>query len=270
MHLTKRLYTSTILISTIVAVLFWTDYVWFSLLVALFVVLAQFEFFTLLRNAKVPCFRFFGVAMAAVLPIVVYLEQGSTRSGEVLFLILGCFSLFVLQFTRKSNSEALVGIALTLFGILYVGWFLSFLIKLRFVYEGAYWVAYILAVTKSGDVGAYLIGSLFGKHPLIPHVSPKKSVEGMFGGIVFSAIVSCCTQPYLPKHWSIAHLLILGIMISIVGQIGDLSESLIKRSCQAKDSGHSLPGMGGVLDAVDSVLFTVPLFYFHLVGMNLS
>ncbi len=270
MRLIERILTSTVLIGVIVAVLFWTDYLWFSLLTALFVVLAQFEFFTLLRDAKVPCFRFFGVAMAAVMPAVVYLEQGSTRSGEVLFLILGCFSLFVLQFTRKNNSEALVGIALTLFGILYVGWFMSFLIKLRFVYEGAYWVAYILAVTKSCDVGAYLVGSLFGKHTLIPHVSPKKSVEGMFGGLVFSAIVSCCLQPYLPKHWSIPHLLILGIMIGIVGQIGDLSESLIKRFCQAKDSGKSLPGMGGVLDAVDSVLFTVPIFYFHLVGMNLS
>lgn len=270
MPLAKRLMTSTILISLIAFVLLWSNYFWFAALTAIFVVLAQFEFFTLLREAKVPCYRLFGVAMAAIIPAVVYLEQGSTRSGEVLFLILGCLFLFVLQFTRKNNSEALVGIALTLFGILYVSWFLSFLIKLRFLFEGAYWVAYILAVTKAGDVGAYCIGSLFGKHTLIPHVSPKKSVEGLFGGLFLSVVVSCAMQPYLPKHWSLPHLIILGVLIGIVGQIGDLSESLMKRFCQTKDSGKSLPGMGGVLDAVDSVLFTVPIFYFHLVGMNLS
>ena len=264
MILARRLVTSSLLIALIAGVLFLAGGFLFSVLALVFVVLALFEFFTLLRQAKIPCYRFFGVAMGAVIPLCVYLEQGSTRSGEVLFLILGCLFLFILQFSHKNNSEALVGISLTLFGILYVSWFLSFLVKIRFLDGGALWVAYILAVTKAGDIGAYTIGTLMGRHSLVPHISPKKSVEGMLGGWLASVAISVAMRPYLPLAWSVQHLLILGLLIGIVGQIGDLSESLMKRFCQTKDSGGLLPGMGGILDAVDSVLFTAPIFYFHL------
>lgn len=260
----RRFFTSALLVGLILAVLFRAGAFLFSIVVFLFTVLALYEFFTLLRSVKMPCYRLFGVTMGAIIPVVVYLEQGSTRSGEVLFLILGCLFLFVLQFSHKNNAEALVGISLTLLGILYVSWFLSFLIKLRFLENGDHWVVYILAVTKAGDIGAYGVGSLFGRHSLIPHVSPKKSVEGMIGGWLASVTVSVALKPFLPAVWNVPHLLILGLLVGIVGQIGDLSESLMKRFCQAKDSGALLPGMGGMLDAVDSVLFTAPIFYFHL------
>jgi phosphatidate cytidylyltransferase len=264
MTFVTRFFTSVLLIALITAVIFSAGAFLFSVVVFMFTIVALYEFFTLLRTAKMPCYRFFGVAMGAVIPVVVYLEQGSTRSGEVLFLILGCLFLFILQFSHKNNAEALVGISLTLLGILYVSWFLSFLIKLRFLEDGGRWVAYILAVTKAGDIGAYAVGSFFGKHSLIPHVSPKKSVEGMIGGWLASVVVSVSLQGFLPAAWNFPHLMILGFLVGIVGQIGDLSESLMKRFCQAKDSGGVLPGMGGVLDAVDSVLFTAPIFYFHL------
>ena len=264
MNLAKRLATSAFLIALIALVTLRAGIFLFSVCVFLFTGLALYEFFTLLRGAKVPCYRLFGVVMGVIIPVVVYLEQGSTRSGEVLFLILGCLFLFVLQFSRTNNEDALVGISLTLFGILYVSWFLSFLIKIRFLEGGALWVAYILAVTKMGDVGAYTIGSLTGRHGLIPHISPKKSVEGLLGGCLASVAASLVLRPFLPSVWSPLHLLILGLLIGIVGQIGDLSESLMKRFCLAKDSGGLFPGLGGVLDAVDSVLFTVPIFYFHL------
>lgn len=265
MTLARRVLTSALLIGLVGGVLFFTSGFLFSVLALIFIVLALYEFFTLLREAKIPCFRLFGVAMGAVIPLCVYLEHGSPRSGgEILFLILGCLFLFVLQFSEKNNRDALVGISLTLFGILYVSWFLSFLIKIRFMADGALWVAYILAVTKAADIGAYSVGSLIGRHSLVPHISPKKSVEGMFGGLVGSMAASVAFKPILPLDWSLGHLLILGLLIGIVGQIGDLSESLMKRFCNVKDSGGLLPGMGGMLDAVDSILFTAPIFYFHL------
>ena len=260
----RRILTSAVLIALIVSVIFYGGTFLFSLFVFLFTGVALFEFFTLLREAKMPCYRLFGVVMGLIIPVVVALEQGSTRSGEVLFLIVGCLFLFVLQFSHKDNADALVGISLTLLGILYVSWFLSFLIKIRFLQNGALWVAYLLATTKAADVGAYVVGSICGKHPLMPHISPKKSVEGMFGGWAASMAVSVALGPYLPRVWSFAHLLILGLFIGMVGQIGDLSESLMKRFCQTKDSGAILPGMGGIMDAADSILFTAPLFYFHL------
>ena len=159
-----------------------------------------------------------------------------------------------------------MGISLTLFGILYVSWFLSFFIKMRFLEGGPWWVAYLVGVTKAGDIGAYFVGSLCGRHShsLIPHISPKKTIEGMLGGLLASIMASLAMGRYLPLHFSVWHVLVLGFLIGIVGQIGDLSESLMKRFSSAKDSGGILPGIGGVLDSVDSVLFTAPIFYFHL------
>jgi phosphatidate cytidylyltransferase len=263
--LLRRIVTSTFLCALILGILFRGGETLFSALVLVFTGVALYEFFTLLRHAKIPCFRLFGTAMGMIIPAVVYLEQGPTLSGEILFLIIGCFFLFILQFSRKDeNEQALIGISLTLFGILYISWFLSFLIKMRFLPNGVFWIAYILTVTKMADIGAYSVGSLLGRHSLIPHVSPKKSVEGLIGGLALSALASAAFTPVLPVDWTVSHLLVLGVLIGVVGQIGDLSESLMKRFCHAKDSGGLLPGMGGVMDAVDSVLFTVPIFYFHL------
>ena len=265
MILARRILTSAVLIALIVSVIFYGGTFLFSLFVFLFTGVALFEFFTLLRQARMPCYRLFGVVMGLIIPVVVAMEHGSTRSGgEVLFLIVGCLFLFVLQFSHTDNADALVGISLTLFGILYVSWFLSFLIKIRFLEDGSLWVAYLLATTKAADIGAYAVGSLWGKHPLMPHISPKKSVEGMLGGWTASIAASAALGPYLPRVWSLPHLLVLGLFIGMVGQIGDLSESLMKRFCQTKDSGAILPGMGGMMDAADSVLFTAPIFYFHL------
>lgn len=264
MTLTRRLATSAVLISLAAWSLFFASAFVFSLVAFAFVALALFEFFTLLRAAKIPCYRLFGIAMGAVLPLVVAVEQGATQSGEVLFIVIGCLFLFILQFSTGSNANALIGIAVTLFGILYISWFLTFVVKIRYLEGGAVWVAYLLCVTKSADIGAYAFGSLFGRHHLIPHVSPKKSVEGLFGGLALSVVVSLLFLSHLPRQWSATHLAILGLLLGVVGQIGDLSESLMKRFCQVKDSGVILPGMGGALDVLDSILFTAPIFYFHL------
>ncbi len=264
MKLLQRLIASAVCISIFVGLLFFCPPVWFCLFVVILIGLALFEFFTMLRHHSAPSYRLFGVAIGTLIPLVVYMEQGVTRSGEVLFIILASIFLFLLQFSRKNNVDALVGISLTLFGILYVSWFASFVIKLRFLPGGVIWVAYLVAVTKAADMGAYAFGSLFGRHPLIPHISPKKSVEGFFGGLFLSTAVSAALGPYLPIYFKLPHLMVLGVLIGMVGQIGDLSESLMKRYCETKDSGVLLPGIGGVMDLTDSILFTAPIFYFHL------
>jgi phosphatidate cytidylyltransferase len=122
--------------------------------------------------------------------------------------------------------------------------------------------ATVLLITKLGDIGAYLVGSRFGKTPLIPHISPKKSVEGAIGGLLFSVLGALASKPFL--SFSYLHIILLGIALGIVGQFGDLSESLMKRDCQIKDSGGIFPGMGGFLDLMDSLLFTAPFFYFYM------
>ncbi len=262
--LSLRIFTSCVLIGITIYILFYTTASYFSLEVLFFIGLALFEFFTLLLQARVPVYRLSGMVIGAGIPVIVYMELGHTQSGEVLFLVLGCLFIFLLQFFRKDHAQSLIAVALTVFGLLYISWFLSFLIKMRFLEGGILWIAYLVTVTKTEDIGAYMIGTLLGKHPLAPHISPKKTVEGTLGGLFFSMIVSVLWYSHLPLRFSFPHLLVLGLLIGVVGQIGDLSESLMKRFCNAKDSGALLPGMGGVLDAVDSILFTAPIFYFHL------
>lgn len=264
MRFAERFLTSVVLIGLTGGVLFYAPPFYFSLETACFTALALFEFFTLLRNANIPVFRLFGVVMGASIPLIVHTELGTTASGEILFLVLACLFLFVIQIFHKDNPQTLVGISLTLFGVLYVSWFLSFIIKIRFLPGGVLWVLYLLTVTKVGDIGAYLVGSPFGRHSLIPHISPKKSVEGMAGGLAASVAAAVGLGPILPVPFSFLHALAAGFFIGLVGQIGDWSESLMKRFCGVKDSGSLLPGMGGVLDMVDSILFTAPIFYFHL------
>lgn len=266
MNLVKRLFTGALLIAGTAWLLFLDNPVFFALEAMFFITLALYEFFELLEKSGVPVSKYFGIAMGGIIPIVVFLEYGATQSGEVLFLVAGCLFLFVLKFFRKPDPQALYGISLTLFGLLYISWFLSFTLKLRFLPGGAMWVAYLISVTKSADIGAYAIGSLFGRHPLVPHISPKKSVEGLFGGLALSMIVSAAFMKALPVPLGVVHLAVMGLVIGAVGQIGDLSESMMKRFCHTKDSGGLFPGFGGVLDTVDSIQFTAPLFYFHLVS----
>lgn len=264
MKFLQRVLTSCVLLGATGYILFFTNVFFFSLEVIVFTGLALYEFFTLLKSKDIHIYRLFGVVMGIIIPSIVYMELGTTQSGEILFLVLGCLFLFLLQFFHKDNSQALTGIAITLFGVLYVSWFLSFVIKIRFLENGVLWIAYLVAVTKAADIGAYLVGSLLGRRTLIPHVSPRKTVEGLIGGLSLSILVSVLIGHYMPIDFSLFHWVVTGLLIGGVGQIGDLSESLMKRFCGAKDSGNLLPGMGGVLDSIDSILFTAPIFYFHL------
>lgn len=240
----------------------------FCLALGVFICLGLYEFFTMLKKKGIVVYRLFGIVIGAAIPVVVSLQLGFSRSGEVLFIVLACFSLFLLQFLHKDNPRALEGISLTFFGIMYISWFLSFIIRIRFFPGGDLWVAYLLVVTKGADVGAYVGGSLWGRHTLVPHISPRKSVEGTVAGILASALLSVSFYDILPLEFSRLHLLVIGLLMGLVGQCGDLSESLIKRYCSVKDSGRRLPGFGGFLDTMDSVLFTSPLFYFYLLSMG--
>jgi phosphatidate cytidylyltransferase len=128
--------------------------------------------------------------------------------------------------------------------------------------EGLVLIISVIIMTKLTDIGAFFIGSRFGKTPFVPSISPKKSVEGAIGGLVFSVLGALAVEPLL--HLGYLHLLFIGLALGILAQLGDLSESMLKRDCQVKDSGSIFPGMGGVLDIIDSLLFTAPVFYFYI------
>jgi len=258
--LIKRIISSIIVISIVIATIF-KDWLC-GLLVTFFIIIGLYEFFTMLEKKGISIYKYFGIGMGIVIPLSIVFGFKLTKSWELLFIVLTLLFLIIMQFRRRENSGVVVGISTTIFGILYVSWFFSFLIKIRYLANGTGLLASVLMITKLGDIGAYLVGSRLGRTPLIPRISPKKSVEGAIGGLIFSISGALASKAFLPLSY--LHLIFMGMFLGILGQLGDLSESLIKRDCQVKDSGNIIPGMGGVLDLIDSLLFTAPAFYFYM------
>ncbi len=231
-----------------------------------------YEFFYMIKRKGIPIYSYIGIFIGVMIPLSIWHQFELTKNWELFFITLMFLMVLLLQFTRKDNTNAVVGISTTMFGVFYVSWLFSFLVKLRFLLPGiagVKLVGFILIVTKLGDIGALLIGSWIGKNPLLPRISPNKSVEGAIGSIVFSIIGAIGCWGLLPREpqFSLLQVATMGAFFGAMGQLGDLSESLIKRDCQIKDSGKFLPGMGGVLDIIDSLLFSVPAFYLYIVAV---
>ena len=267
-NLFPRLITGAFLIGVICWVLFAAPQWVFAFVTVAFIGLGFNEFFTLLEVKGISIERWSSLGIGLLIPISIYWEFAPTKGWELFFMVIAFLLLFLLQLRHQDSSQAIVGISTALFGIFYVSWCFSFLIKLRFtsgpwVPDGRWLVALLLLVTKAGDIGAYVIGSLFGQHTLIPRVSPSKTWEGAIGGLFFSLGGALMFRSIFPKV-GVGHLVALGILLGVLGQLGDLSESLVKRDCHVKDSGTLFPGMGGVLDIVDSLLFTAPICYFYV------
>ena len=261
----KRTISSIVLIAITAITIFLLPVWTFSVIISIFIGLGLYEFFRLNSKSEFPrSFIFLGVFSGALLPYIIYLYRPTGDAWEALFFIIVLIALFIIQFTRKENQNAVALIALTLFGIFYVGWFFTYLVKIRFLEDGHKLVAYLLLVTKSGDIGAYIIGSKFGKHALIPRISPNKSVEGAIGGFLFSMLFAFLSRSFL-SWMNVPVILIGGALIGIFAQLGDLAESLLKRDYQVKDSSPFFPGLGGMLDVMDSILFAAPIFYIYLI-----
>jgi phosphatidate cytidylyltransferase len=199
-----------------------------------------------------------GAVLITVLPyfrhITSYFDQPALIALLVMILIFA-------QILRKRTEHAGSDIAWSMFGIIYVGLFLSYLIKIR-IHFGPAPIILLIAAVKGSDIGAYFTGILFGKNKLIPWLSPGKTVEGLIGAIVFSVVITL----FLNKLMNIFELnriaekmhtltvILFGVCFAVVGHLGDLGESLLKRDAQVKDSARLLPEFGGVLDLIDSIL----------------
>lgn len=241
----------------------------FSLLASVMIGVALMEYFNIVEKKGIFVYKYFGIIIGMCVPIIIYFQMGYEGyfTLEPFFIVIACLFIFVLQFIRRDSSHALTSIAVTLFGLLYIAWFFSFFIKLKFLPNGTGLVAFLILVTKMGDIGAYFIGNFFGHRNLIPRISPHKTVEGTLGGLAFSMASALASKAYLVK-FSYAHLLALGALLGMLAQVGDLAESLLKRDCAVKDSGNSLSGFGGMLDIMDSLLFTAPIFYFYIMVLT--
>ena len=266
-NLMPRLISSVLIILFVIfTVLVWPNW-FFCLVVTVMIAMALNEFYSLVEKTGRPIFKISGISIAILVPTSIFFAFEPTKGWELLFIIAVVLIIFILQFTRRENDQAIVGVSTMIFGILYISWTFSFLMKLKLIQQdavpaGSLLVAFLLLVTKIGDIGAYFVGTYFGKHSLILRISPKKSVEGAIGGFVCSVAAALISKSFLPSV-PVYHLFILGCILGVLAQVGDLTESLIKRDSQVKDSAVLIPGMGGMLDLIDSILFTAPTLYFY-------
>ncbi|GAB7026995.1 phosphatidate cytidylyltransferase [Geotalea toluenoxydans] len=173
-----------------------------------------------------------------------------------------CFSL-VLLFRFRDIRQAAQESALLMMGLLYVPLLLGHLILLRNLQFGTQWILLLLVIVMSGDSAAYYCGSTWGRTRLYPEVSPKKSVEGSLGGLFGSIFGAVATKLIFFPQLSFLDCILTAILLGVLGQLGDLFESLLKRSCGVKDSGTIIPGHGGILDRLDSILFAAPAAFFY-------
>lgn len=176
-------------------------------------------------------------------------------------------TLIATLFLKQRPKEAIVDIAVTLLGMIYIGWFFSYFIFIRALTERGAYLLFLMGTIWALDVVAYLFGTKFGKHKLWPSVSPKKTIEGAVAGFIVCLFAAGIFGYY--AGFNMVHSIILGALIGIVAQLSDLIESLIKRDAGVKDSSTLLPGHGGVLDRMDSFILAAPVFYYYLVWVML-
>lgn len=193
--------------------------------------------------------------------------------AAIIATLQGCF--FLAYRTSLEGAATLQRIFATVFGVIYTVICYGFLVRIQFAPpgggDGLVLLLFVVMVTKFTDMGAYAFGSIFGKHKMIPHISPAKSWEGFVGAFITAflagGLVLHLGQGYLFPIENFHGYILIGLLCAL-GIAGDLAESVIKRCTAIKDSGHSLPGIGGILDLTDSLLFTAPVFYFYLQGLT--
>ncbi|PYM15477.1 MAG: hypothetical protein DME18_04195 [Verrucomicrobia bacterium] len=279
----RRLLTSIVLWTVVIGSLFsGNKLVSDGVFLVIMMALAGFglvEFYGLVEKRGLICFKEWGVfggllLMASTffyLSGVLGIQEAPAKANdfETSLLIIFVLGLCVRQFVSRSNTAGILAISTTLFGLMYVPWLLNFIQKINFFPKasGIHYVLYFILVTKFSDTGAYAVGSLIGRHKMIPRISPGKTWEGFAGAVAVSTLASVLFAYFAGErlagmNWK--HAVVLGILLSTSAVIGDLIESLFKREAGVKDSGNYFPGIGGILDLLDSLLFNAPLMYLYL------
>jgi phosphatidate cytidylyltransferase len=286
-NLQLRLLTAALLIPLVTYVVFQGGY-WVLATVMVITVLGLSEFYQLIEAKGAHPLRSFGTVAGASLPVVAFV--GSEYHATILMsaVLLG---VMVAQLGKARIADSLASISGTFFGVFYVGWLLSHAVVLRDFHRvvegkwgeiaaagilpeiGIFYLFFAIAIVIAGDAGAYFAGRAYGRHKLAPKISPAKTVEGAVGAVlagigvglackaVFEFLIPGVT---LPLGWVVCGL--LATILAVVGIIGDLVESLLKRDAAVKDTGVLLPGTGGILDRIDSSLLAIPVMYYLMLA----
>ena len=254
----KRIISGVIAIPLVLGVVLYGSPVLFFGFVAAVVLVASYEYFSMISNMGVEGFPFEGGVLCFLLLLGFYLGSQSL----LLFVVVIPVTLFGTWLFRESDVKvALDPIAYTVLGVFYTAGLGGYFLLIHNLEGGQQMIIFLLLFIWAGDASAYYVGRNLGKNKLISSVSPNKTVEGAIGNVVGTLLAAFIAKLWFFKGFSLPHCLIAAFICGIIGQLGDFLESLIKRNCRVKDSGSLIPGHGGFLDRIDSLLFAGPAFY---------
>ena len=258
----RRLYSALVFIPLLYTGIRYAPPWLFSLFIGTIAMFALWEFLTLyFSDAGSTLMKALSGFFAAFL--LFFMHNGIPQI--ILLLLLGMVALILTGFffSPTLTKNILPHWAAYIFAALYVGLFLGYYILLRNHEYGISLVFFVIIITWMSDTGGFIVGKPMGRHPLAPTLSPKKTIEGLIGGITFSIIGGIICQFTFAPFFSLGQCVMLSVSLALLGTLGDLAESAIKRSAGVKDSGTLIPGHGGVLDRVDSLMFTGPAMYYY-------
>jgi phosphatidate cytidylyltransferase len=243
--------------------------IYYLILVDTIIITGLFEFYRMMEAKGLRPYKWIGLLSGGALPWYLFFRQGMYAN---VLLTLTFIAVMIAELLRKDKGHAVYHISVTIFGVLYVSWLGSHLMLLRELpiiagldYAFGYtFVIIVFTLTWCYDTGAYAFGRIFGRHKLFPSISPSKTIEGAIGGTFLSIVGILIARMLMDTQLGIVAAVALAIAASVIGQLGDLVESMIKRDAKIKDSSTAIPGHGGILDRFDSLLFTAPLIYYAL------
>jgi phosphatidate cytidylyltransferase len=261
--LRQRVITTIVLLPILIAAI-WFGGCWLTLLVAAIATAGVIEFYRLDRNKKLSPLHYFGIIVTIALILLPYFFNHITIVHILSVTVV--VSLIWLLFSPR-KEHAFNQWAWIMAGILYLGLMLGFWVKLRNIDQGRDYVFWLLFIIIINDSAAYFTGKALGRHALAPRISPKKTWEGAIGGLIASILISVLFGFIFSLPLSYRQLVIMGIGASILAQLGDLIESLLKRNSAVKDSGTIMPGHGGILDRIDSYILTAAVAYYVITAL---
>jgi len=281
-HMNQRLTTSGIGVAILLFFLYLSHTIFFDWLFVLFIAtmvgLALWEYYRIAKSNGMHPLAKIGIIGSTCYIIAVFLSTQWVGMKPLPIAVLGLTLLVAFVYYFIKGKDPFVNLAVTCFALAYLTLPLSFAVDINYFFpaestqDGRWWLLYLFAVTKMTDAGAFFVGKQFGTKKLAPYISPRKTVEGALGGFLVAVLTSILfylatnlffhQPPILLTLWQ---SIWLGSLICIAAQFGDLAESLLKRDVGVKDSNTKLPGLGGMLDIVDSLVFTVPLLYIFLI-----
>lgn len=263
MSLRKRLPTALILLAIVFLIIQFLSTLGYFLVLQAVILACLFEFYNLFRGRKIFPQKALGIVLALTISLSFYFGKISTELALFLcLLVAGVY--YVISFNRLEKLVTFpASISVTFFGALYLSFTLNYFYLLR-EEKGPFYIYFLFAVIFLGDSGAYFFGKAWGKRKLVPMASPKKTWEGSFGGILFACLGALAAQQVLLKDVFLWKAIICAIFVHAVAQISDPMESLFKRAVGVKDSSNILPGHGGSLDRIDSLILATPFFYYFI------